>query len=477
VAAKILFVDDRWKEEGWDEILRGRLPKTVEVLFEDRGYRALQRLRENPDVHLVVLDLRFEGQPKQGEAVFEEIRTHFPELPVIILTVLNEAPVAVRLIREGAYNYFLKSELDYDQFAREIENAIGYFTLRAEALRRTDAGLIIGESEAMRDVLRKVAQAAQRESPVLITGETGTGKELIARAIHLNSKRRAQPFWPVNCAAIPEELVESELFGHERGAFTGAAHPRRGAFEMADGGTLFLDEIGDLSVEVQAKLLRAIETGEIRRLGAERPRRVNVRIIAATNRNLEDLVRKGQFRQDLYYRLAVLRIHVPPLRERREDIPALVRYILVERLKSRKEVSDEAMALLRAYPWPGNIRELYNVLEQIEATVEANVVTPDHLAPLLSPPEIEKPNVVEQWVRRVLDRQAGWAELNQNFETRGEILRAILDGIIKRWIETKGERPRGKDLADLLGVGPNHLSQILHQAGIKLREYAPLARR
>lgn len=472
MAAKILFVDDLWKEEGWKEKLQRWLPETLEVIFEDRGDKTLQQLQTHPEIKLVLLDLNFEGQTKHGVQIFEEITEHYPALPVFILSTLSDAEVVYQLLRAAKRPIcFFKENLDRTPFVGAIEKAVENYDEKTDAIRNTNKGSIVGESRAIKEVLRQVTRLNQRESAVLITGETGTGKELIARAIHQNSPRRGKPFVPINCATIPSGVAESELFGHVKGAFADAIRDRRGAFEVANGGTLFLDEIGELPLELQSKLLRALREGEIRRVGAEKEIQVQVRVIAATHRDLEQGVQEKWFREDLYYRLNVIRIHLPPLRERTEDIPALVQYILVNNLAARKEVTDEALAFLQGYPWPGNIGELANILERAVVNTEDEVLTRDVFAPFLSPTKTTEQNVVREWVNKVFAGGAGWQAIIGEYSSSGETCRAILDGIIRESMSRHQQVPSVKDLATLLKERPGNVSQALLKAGLKLRGY------
>jgi len=325
--------------------------------------------RERVDILLVELaDRRADGL-----AVISRAKEFQPEAFSIAITDYDSIDRALRAVQEGAYDYLIKP-LSLDKIDRAIEKALEARDLILEN-RRLQAQLrerfsfknIVGKSPPFLRVLNVIAQVAPTRSTVLISGESGTGKELVAQAIHYNSPRASGPFVKLSCAALPESLLESELFGHERGAFTGAVRRKDGLFKAADGGTLFLDEIGELSSGLQAKLLRAIEEGEIRPVGSITPQQVDVRIIAATNRDLARAVREGSFREDLYYRLNVISIHLPPLRERKDDIPLLAYHFLMKHSselgKELHAISPEAMRYLESYNWPGNVRELENAIE------------------------------------------------------------------------------------------------------------------
>jgi two-component system, NtrC family, nitrogen regulation response regulator NtrX len=363
--AQVLLVDD----EANIRRMLGALLRSegFDVTEAPNGNSALLLLDEvGPDV--VLLDLLMPPGP-DGLETLTQMRDRGDAAPVIMMSGKAQLTDAVRAVKLGAFQ-FLEKPLSPEAVLATVRAALELNRARAEN-RALQAELgrratLIGSGAAMQKVRALIARVAPTEARVLITGESGTGKELVAAAIHAESRRRGRAFVTVNCAAIPRDLVESEMFGHERGAFTGATERRLGRFELADGGTLFLDEVGDLSQEAQAKLLRTLETGELQRIGAERSMRIDARVIAATNRQLEDAVRAGTFREDLYFRLNVFPIELPPLRERLEDLPALVAH-LAERVRPRHAArfTDDALAALSAYSWPGNIRELANLIERL----------------------------------------------------------------------------------------------------------------
>ncbi|MFQ5848853.1 MAG: sigma-54-dependent transcriptional regulator [Candidatus Methylomirabilales bacterium] len=335
------------------------------------GEKALERAKE-ADFDLAILDIRLPDM--DGVTVLRTFREEVPEANVVMITAYGSIESAVEAMKAGAYDYIVKP-FRAAEILKAVEKALEQRRLRREVLhlrreveRKYSFENIVGKSQAMHEVFHQVEKVAASKSTVLVTGESGTGKELVARAIHYRGDRRNGPFVVLDCGAIPENLQESELFGHIKGAFTGAVSTKRGLFEEADGGTLFLDEAGDLSGPSQAKLLRALQEGTIRRLGETRTSQVDVRVIAATNRDLAELVREGRFREDLYYRLNVVPIALPPLRERREDIPLLVdcfihRYAAVAKKEVRR-ISPSAAELLLGYHWPGNVRELENIIER-----------------------------------------------------------------------------------------------------------------
>jgi two-component system nitrogen regulation response regulator NtrX len=330
-----------------------------------------------PDV--VFLDVKMPGL--NGLEVLERLRAQDPQALVIMISGHGTIDTAVEATRKGAYD-FLEKPLDTDRLLVTLRNALAVKGLSAsvELLRSQVESRheIVGSSYQIRQVLERTERVGNTDARVLITGENGTGKELVARAIHRLSSRRDSPFVEVNCAAIPSELIESELFGHIKGSFTGAVADRAGKFEQAHGGTLFLDEIGDMSLAAQAKVLRALEQGVVTRVGSSKPIQVDVRVVAATNKDLEAEIREGRFREDLFYRLNVVPIEVPPLRERREDIPMLVRHF-VDLLEEKdrvtpREISEPALDRLQALDWPGNVRELRNTVERLLILSSGNVI-------------------------------------------------------------------------------------------------------
>ncbi len=340
---------------------------------------------ESPQV--LVSDIRMPGgkTPNGGLELLEAAKARYPGLPVIIMTAFSDLESAVSAFAGGAFEY-LPKPFDVDQAVELIRRAVGESLREAEIEEQLEASPeILGQAPAMQDVFRAIGRLAQSNVTVLITGESGTGKELVARALHRHSPRAAQPFIALNTAAIPKELLESELFGHERGAFTGAQTMRRGRFEQAENGTLFLDEIGDMPSELQTRLLRVLSDGHFYRVGGHSPMKANVRVIAATHQNLEELVRQGTFREDLYHRLNVIRLRLPALHERAEDIPLLARNFLQKSARElgveAKRMSDAAMKLLVTLPLPGNVRQLENLCHWLTVMAPAQVVEIKDLPP------------------------------------------------------------------------------------------------
>jgi len=388
---RILLVDD---EPNLRKVLGALLRQQgYEVHAETDGAAALGRVKSAPPrtFDVVISDLRMPNL--DGIGLLKALAVHEPNLPVILLTAHGSVDSAVEAVKLGAFDY-LEKPFDRDQIHQVVEKAIATRDRSGPSIAPppppaeeladpcTHAGMV-GRSAQMNAIREIVGTVAASPSTVLITGESGTGKELVARALHLGSPRRAAPFIKVNCAAIPAGLVESELFGHERGAFTGAVSSRPGRFELADGGTLFLDEVSEIPKEIQVKLLRAIQESEFERVGGVKTLRVHVRLIAATNRNLEELIAHGQFREDLYYRLNVVPIHLPALRERVEDLPFLVAHFVQrcnERLgKAVQGLSPAALTALERYAWPGNIRELENLIERMVLFASGPLVDEDDL--------------------------------------------------------------------------------------------------
>ncbi|MBE0596501.1 MAG: sigma-54-dependent Fis family transcriptional regulator [Desulfuromonadales bacterium] len=378
---RILIVDD---EESLREILSIMLHREgYQVDAVADGAQAVARLRE-VTYDLVISDIKM---PRlNGFELLRHIKERTPETVVIMITAFSSTEEAVEAMKQGAYDYITKP-FKNEEIKLIIKNALERRALRQEnqALKqelgkRYSFGSLIGKSKPMQEVYDLIQKVAGSRVNVLVTGESGTGKELVAKAIHFNSDRRDKPFVPINCGAIPENLLESELFGHEKGSFTGAVLQKAGLFEVADGGTLFLDEIGELPPMMQVKLLRVLQEREFRRVGGTKDIQVDVRLTAATNKELESEVARGTFREDLYYRLNVIRINLPPLRERREDIPLLIEHLFRKLTgKEQVRVAEDAMRRLLDYHWPGNIRELENVLERGVVLGQTDQITSDAL--------------------------------------------------------------------------------------------------
>jgi DNA-binding NtrC family response regulator len=392
---RLLVVDD---EPGIRESLRVILKQDYDIATASSGQDALDQAASDPP-DCVLLDILMPGM--DGMATLERLKVDHPGLPVVMVTATTTSKTAVTAIKLGAFDY-VEKPFEADELQIILGNAIRtgdlereVDELRAEVGRRYQLDNLVGHSQVMQDLFKTVTMVAPKPTTVLITGESGTGKELIARAIHSLSTRKKHTMTALNCAAIPEALLESELFGHERGAFTGADSRKQGQFELADGGTLFLDEIGELHPAIQAKLLRVIQYGEFRRVGGTREISVDVRVIAATNRELETAIEEGTFRADLYYRLNVISLHIPPLRERREDIPLLIRHFGEAKAKELdlppRTFLPETVDLMLRYRWPGNIRELENLIERLLVLSSSGPVRPEEL-----PETMRKTSATEQ---------------------------------------------------------------------------------
>src|SRR5262245_29244847 len=383
IKRRVLIVDD---EAGVRESLRMVLKDSYDSVAVASGADALEALASGP-FDVVLLDIVMPGM--DGLELLEEVRSRYPRVPVIMLTATKTVKTAVGAMKLGAFDYVTKP-FDVDELRvildKAAENAAlqsEVEELRHEVGRRYQVENIIGRSPKMQEVFRTVLTVAPLKTTILITGESGTGKELIAKAIHYGSPRARKPLVTLNCAAIPETLLESELFGHERGSFTDAHAKKLGQFELAHEGTLFLDEIGEMGASTQAKLLRVLETGEFVRVGGQRPVRVDVRIIAATNRDLSAAIGDGSFRPDLYYRLNVVSVHLPPLRERHEDLVPLIRHFVSSKSRAMampdKPIRADAVDALLRYGWPGNVRELENLIERVLVLSEGPAITLEDL--------------------------------------------------------------------------------------------------
>jgi DNA-binding NtrC family response regulator len=380
---RVLLIDD---EVGIRTSLKMVLEPTYDVLSAGDGEEGLALFRSScPD--LILLDILLPGV--DGLTVLKTIRSEDSRISVIMLTASTTVKTAVEAMKIGAADYITKP-FDVEELRLNVARALEttelkreVTSLRAQVVNRYGFHNLIGKSPGMREIYSKIEQVADTRTTVLITGESGTGKELVARALHYNSGRRDRPFIAINCAALPETLIESELFGHEKGSFTDAQARKPGQFELAHGGSLFLDEIGDLSLPTQAKLLRVVQEREFTRIGGTHPIKVDVRIMAATNKSLEDLLRRKEFREDLYYRINVVSLYLPPLRERHEDIPYLAKHFLTQRRqedkRSPQEFAKESLEVLSKYHWPGNVRELENVIEQAMVWSGDATILPEHL--------------------------------------------------------------------------------------------------
>ena len=436
----------------------GMAPKTF-----DAAEPALAALRsDTPDV--LITDIRMSGQ--SGLDLLRRVHDSHPELPVIVMTAYSDLGSAVSAYESGAFEY-LANPFDIDHAVDLVKRAAAADVGRVEGNVPTPTiPELLGRAPAMQQVFRAIGRLARSSVNVLITGESGTGKELAARALHDHSPRANKPFIALNTSAIPAELLESELFGHEKGAFTGADSLRRGRFEQADGGSLFLDEIGDMSTSLQTRLLRVLAEGEFYRVGGQTPIRVDVRVIAATHQNLEDRVRNNQFREDLFHRLNVIHIELPPLRARREDVPDLLdhylRFAARELGVESKVLTDDARAKLAAYAWPGNVRELVNLCRRFTVLAPGNEIRAEDLPPEIlgavanAAPEQDWTSALEHWA----DRQS----LSPPRPLLDDALPAFERALIRVALRhTQGHR---QEAAKLLGWGRNTLTRKLKELGM-----------
>jgi DNA-binding NtrC family response regulator len=449
-AATVLIVDDDSSmRQTMEEIVRSAGMRPLAVASGEEALRAVQ---SNP-VDVMLLDVQMPGIG--GLEVLRQIREKHTDIGVIMISVLKEVPVAVEAMRLGALDYVTKDFSPPELNARvaktldQLKSARELAWLREEQASRDHKPMVLGHTASMRTVAAIAEKIAAKPVTVLITGESGTGKEMLARYVHEHSDRRSGPFVAVNLPAVPESLVESQLFGHEKGSFTGATKLQYGKFELASGGTLFLDEIGELKLDVQAKLLRALQEHEIERVGGARPIQLDLRVICATNRALPEMVKEGRFREDLYYRLNVVPIQVPPLRERREDIRELAHHFLarsaVQLGRIPQVLSDGAAQLLETYPWPGNIRELQNLLERMAVLCESQIIEESDL-----PLEF----VVAAGLRREAERETSLQSAMSAFER----------GFLKKTLVQNGWNRRRT--AESLGIGYSTLKAKLKSYGI-----------
>ena len=433
----------------------------------DSADGVLSRLaRQQPDV--IISDIRMPGA--SGLELLARIRDLHPRLPVIIMTAHSDLDSAVASYQGGAFEY-LPKPFDVDEAVSLVKRANQHAQEQqglSIPVEQAATPEIIGEAPAMQEVFRAIGRLSHSNITVLINGESGTGKELVAHALHRHSPRAASPFIALNMAAIPKDLMESELFGHEKGAFTGAANQRRGRFEQADGGTLFLDEIGDMPADTQTRLLRVLADGEFYRVGGHTPVKVDVRIIAATHQNLETLVQAGKFREDLFHRLNVIRIHIPRLSDRREDIPTLARHFLAraaqELAVEPKLLKSETEDYLKHLPWPGNVRQLENTCRWITVMASGREVHVDDLPPeLLTQPQESAPaSNWEQALRQWADQSLGRGQSSLLDSAVPTFERIMIETALKH---TAGRR---RDAAVLLGWGRNTLTRKIKELGMKV---------
>ncbi|GIU22482.1 nitrogen regulation protein NR(I) [Shewanella colwelliana] len=462
---KVWVLDDdssiRWVVE---RALKGAKITCASFAAAESLWQALELAQ--PQV--IISDIRMPGT--DGLTLLDRLQLHYPHIPVIIMTAHSDLDSAVSAYQAGAFEY-LPKPFDIDEAVGLVERAISHAkeqSPKAKAAPEIKAPEIIGEAPAMQEVFRAIGRLSRSSISVLINGQSGTGKELVAGALHKHSPRKDKPFIALNMAAIPKELIESELFGHEKGAFTGAASVRQGRFEQADGGTLFLDEIGDMPLDVQTRLLRVLADGQFYRIGGHSPVQVDVRIIAATHQNLESQVSKGEFREDLFHRLNVIRVHLPPLSQRREDIPQLARHFLAT---AAKEISVEPKVLAKStaetlanLPWPGNVRQLENTCRWLMVMASGQEILPQDLPPELLSPSLNGQQqaaaeagswqeALTQWI----DQRLSSGDSDLLTEVQPAFERILLKTALKH---TKGHK---QEAAKRLGWGRNTLTRKLKE--------------
>ena len=450
----LLIIDD---EPGIRTVLSGIFEdEDYEVLTAADGFAGLALLRET-DIDLVILDVLLPNMG--GIDVLKEIKKNHSDVEVIVISGHANIDIAVKAVKLGAFD-FVEKPLSMEKIINLARNA-----LRIEDLKRENTSLkntlyvddeMIGTSPSMNDIWNRIQQSAASDAKILIRGENGTGKELIAREIHRRSKRSTKPFVEVNCAAIPDTLIESELFGHEKGAFTGAVARRKGKFELADGGTIFLDEIADMSLAAQAKVLRAIQELKFERIGGEESISVDVRLIAATNKDIQEEIRSSRFREDLFFRLNVVPIEAPPLRERLEDLPVLIDYFMDkfghQNVGGPKRIEAEGHRVLRDYPWPGNIRELKNFVERVNIMVDSEEIPADTVQYYLG--ENGKTSARNGW----LD---AFQEMKLN-DAKNEFEKAFIEE------KLKANQHNISKTAEVLGIYPSNLHGKIKKLGIHI---------
>lgn len=481
---RVLFIDDQLKD--WEYLLRQGLKEyDFELKGEEDPSNAIKVIASyQPDI--VLLDIEFPNLPAdhQGKPTLEKIKEEYPNLPVMMITsTMEETKYRTEDYKLAGYRYSKKGIMgaDFSGLADLLRQLIAEAQARAEGGQDKTGysryGFIVGVTTAMKDLTATLDKIADQDHTVLITGESGTGKELVAQAIHRLSRRADKPFVSVVCSAMPKELLESELFGHEKGAFTGAVAQKKGKFEIAADGTIFLDEIGELSAETQVKLLRFLQEKQFERVGGNQVFTSNARIVAATNRDLTASIKEGRFREDLFFRLDVVSLHLPPLRERTEDIPLLFGlFVKKANEKSSKRIlpvlREDLRERLASHSWPGNIRELENRINRAVALADENILQLSNFADLAhqNHKSGQIHSALSGMVEQVLHQEVGWEELKDELGARGSMRREFLLALFDRWHQENGRRPNSLELAECLKVTPGNMRRILSECGIKLTQ-------
>ncbi|MFB2663063.1 nitrogen regulation protein NR(I) [Shewanella mangrovisoli] len=466
----------RMSEQVWilddDSSIRWVLEKALQgAKLSTASFAAAESLWQALEIsqpRVIVSDIRMPGT--DGLTLLERLQIHYPHIPVIIMTAHSDLDSAVSAYQAGAFEY-LPKPFDIDEAISLVERALTHATEQSPAPAAQDTQVktpeIIGEAPAMQEVFRAIGRLSRSSISVLINGQSGTGKELVAGALHKHSPRKDKPFIALNMAAIPKDLIESELFGHEKGAFTGAANVRQGRFEQANGGTLFLDEIGDMPLDVQTRLLRVLADGQFYRVGGHSAVQVDVRIIAATHQDLEQLVLKGGFREDLFHRLNVIRVHLPPLSQRREDIPQLATHFLASAAKEigveAKILTKETAAKLSQLPWPGNVRQLENTCRWLTVMASGQEILPQDLPPEL----LKEPASINPMAKGSQDWQSALTEwIDQKLsEGNSDLLTEVQPAFERILLETALRHTQGhkQEAAKRLGWGRNTLTRKLKE--------------
>lgn len=479
MSKRILFIDDQIQD--WENILKiGLEPFGFEIKGEEDPDKALKQIESfKPDI--VLLDILF-GDQLLGKTILEKIKRKYSDLPVMMLTQTMEASdyrSEDYILADFRYAKSALADGDFNDLAIQLDRLIE--RSKRKRLEKEDVtglerfGFIVGQTKAMKEIAEIVEKIADQDQTVFITGEPGTGKELVAKSIHRLSSRRDKDFVTVVCAALPKELLESELFGHEKGAFTGAISQRKGKFEVAGEGTIFLDEIGEIPLDTQVKLLRFLQEKQFERVGGNLTLTSKARIIAATNQDPKELIKKGKFREDLYYRLNVVTINIPPLRERKEDIPLFFEYFVKKISKeTKKKISiylrEDVKKMLMDYSWPGNIREMENVIRRAIALADENILQVINFSELneKETSESKLSSNITEIVDRIYKKEITWADICKEFGAQGLIRKKVLLKAIDRWLKEKNKRPSSEELAELIRVSPNNMRRILSEADIKL---------
>jgi len=482
VTKRILFIDDEL--ELWENALREELRGFgFEVIGLEDPVDALELIASyKPDV--VLLDILF-PDGYLGKPTLVNIKKKFPNLPVMMITsTMDKSEYKAADYTKADYRYAKAAlaEGDFSDLASQL-NRLLEKTKTTKFEGEGDIGLdrfgfIIGKTKAMQEVAEMVEKVADQDHTVLITGESGTGKELIARSIHIESDRRKHNFLTIVCPALPKDLLESELFGHEKGAFTGAISQKVGKFELAGDGTIFLDEIGEIPIDTQVKLLRFLQEKEFEHVGGNTTLTSDARIIAATNQDLKELIKKGKFREDLYFRLNVVSIHTPALKERKEDISLFFTHFIKKANKDSKKkvlpiLREDVKDLFLSYTWPGNIRELENLIKRAVALSDENILQVSNFPDLYEREDsdelmVSDPSSLPKFAGRLYTGELTWQDLASEFGPKGAIRREILLITIRRFIEEHGRRPTSRQLSDLLNLSPNNMRQILLKNRIEL---------